>query len=61
MDRNYDVIIFISKYFISRVAIFADIIKFVTVFIKTLFKYWKEVKKIRHYVSECNIYLYFLI
>ena len=55
MDRNCDAIIFIPKYFISRrpirVAIFADIIKIVTMFIKTLFQEWKEVKRITNYAS----------
>ena len=48
MDRNYDVIIFISNIFIlrrPRVAIFAEIIKIVTIFIKTVFKDSKTVKK----------------
>ena len=38
MGKNYDVITFISKYFYfekARVAIFADITKIVTMFIKT--------------------------
>ena len=41
MDRNYDVITFISNTFILRrpeVAILADIIKIVTMFIKTMIK-----------------------
>ena len=44
-----------------RVAIFADIIKIVTMFIKTISKDSKIVKRIRSYVSKCNLYLYFLI
>ena len=40
-----------------RVAIFVDIIKFVTMFIKVIFKSEKN----RNYVSKCNLYLYFLI
>ena len=46
--------------FISRrsgAAIFADIIKIVTMFIKTL----RKVKRIRNYVSKWNLYQYFLI
>ena len=41
-----------------RVAIFVDIIKFVTMFIKAIFK---SKKKKGNYVSKCNLYLYFLI
>ena len=44
-----------------RVAIFADIIKIVTIFIKAILKGSKEVKRIRNYLSKCNLYLYFLI
>ena len=44
-----------------RVAIFADIIKIVTMFIKTIFKDSKKIKRIRNYVSKCNLYLYFSI
>ena len=64
MGRNYDVITFISKYFYFHrptVAIFADIIKVVTMFIKTNFKDSKKVKRIRNYVSKFDLYLYFLI
>ena len=63
MDRNYDAITFISKYLIlrrSRVTIFADIIKTVTMFIKKIFKDSENVKRIRNYKSKCNICLYFL-
>ena len=55
MDINYDITTFIS------VAIFADIIKILTMFIKTIFKDSKKVKRIRNHVSRCNLYLYFLI
>ena len=41
--------------------IFADIIKIVTIFSKTIFKDSKKVKRIGNYVSKCNLYLYFLI
>ena len=64
MDRNYNVITYISKYFIlrrPRVATFANIIKVVTMFIKAIFRYPKKVKRIINYVSKCNLYLYFLI
>ena len=52
MNRNYDVITFISSTFISRrptVAIFTDIIKVVTMFIKTTFKDPRKVIRIRNY------------
>ena len=63
MDRNYDVITFISKYLYFKkagVAIFADIIKIVNMFIKTIFKDSLKVKRFRKYVSKYNLYLYFL-
>ena len=63
MDRNYDVITFVQKTLILRrpgVAIFADIDKIVTTFIKTILKYSRKVRKIRSYVSKWNLYLYFL-
>ena len=46
MDRNYDVITFISKSILRRpwVVIFADNIKVVTMFIKTIFKNSRKVK-----------------
>ena len=44
-----------------RAAIFADIIKIITIIIKTIFKDSKKIKRIRHYESKCNLYLYFLI
>ena len=43
-----------------RVATFADINKVLTMFINTIFKNSKKVKRIRNYVSKCNQYLYFL-
>ena len=64
MDSNYDVTTFLSKNFILRrpgVAIFADIIKIVTMFIKTILKDSRKVRRIRNYVSKWNLYLYFLI
>ena len=53
-----------NLYFILRrfrVANFADIIKIMNIFIKTVFKDSKKVKRIRNYVPKCNLYLYFLI
>ena len=44
---------------ILLLATFADIIKAVTMFIKTIFKYSKNTKKIRNYVPKSNLYLYF--
>ena len=52
MDKNNDVIGSILKYLILRrsgVAIFADIIKIVTMFIKAIIKDSKKVKRIRNY------------
>ena len=63
MDKNYDIITFISKYYLSRprVANFAEIIKIPTFFINITFKNSKKVKRIRNYVLKCNMYKYFLI
>ena len=36
---------------------FADIIKIITIFIKTFFKDSKKVKRSRNYVLKCNLYL----
>ena len=50
MDRKYDVITFISKYLFlrrTRVTIFTNIIKIVTMFIKTVKKSLKTQKKLR--------------
>ena len=44
MDRDYDVITFISKYL--REGNFVDIIKIAIMFIKTTFKDSKDVKRI---------------
>ena len=63
IDRNYDLIIFISKCrFLRRprVTTFADIIKIITRFIKKIFKDSRKVKRIGNYVSKCNLYMYFL-
>ena len=40
-----------------RVAIFADIIKVVTMLIKTNVKEPEKTERIRIYVSKCNLYL----
>ena len=51
----------IPLFYEGGVAIFADIINIVTMFIKTIFKDLIKVKRIRNYVSKCSLYLYFLI
>ena len=64
MDKNYDITTFISKYFILRKpgeAIFPDIIKILTMFIKTNFEDSKKVKRIRNYISKCDLYPHSLI
>ena len=64
MDRNYDIITFFQSTLILRrpgVAIFADIIKIVTMFIITIIQDSKKVKIIINYVSKPNLYLYFLM
>ena len=61
MDRNYNVIIFISKSRKPRVTILADTIKTVTMFIKIIFKDSKKVKRIRIYISKCNLHMYLLM
>ena len=64
MDKDYDVITFFHKIFILRrpkVAIFADILIILTIFIKTILKDSRKVRRSRSYVSEWNLYLYFLI
>ena len=53
MTKNYDVIIFFQNAFIlwkPEVALFADIIKIVTMFIKIIFKDSIEVKRITNHV-----------
>ena len=42
-------------------AIFSEIIKFVLMFIQTMFTDLKQVKQIRNYMSKHNLYLHFLI
>ena len=64
MDRNYDVIIIISKYpYFQKtgVDIFADIIKIVTMDIETITKDSRKVRRIRNYVSQSNLHVYFLM
>ena len=64
MNKNYNVKIQISKYFIlrwPRVAYLADIISIETIFMKTTFTDSKKIKRIRKYVSKSNLYLYFLV
>ena len=45
----------------SRVDIFDDIIKIVIIFIKTIFKDSKKVKRLKYYSWRRNLYLHFLI
>ena len=62
MGRKYDVInLYTSILRTPGVAIFADIIENVIIFIKKIFKDSSKVKRIRNYVSKCNKDLYFLI
>ena len=64
MDRNHDVITFFQNTLILRrpgVAIFADIIKIVTIFIKTIIQDSRKVKRIINYASKSKSYLYFLM
>ena len=59
MDTNYDVITFILRR--PRVAVFADIIKIVTIFIKTILNDSRKVRRIRNYISGWKLYSNFLI
>ena len=55
MARNYDVITFASKYLYFKKtwgSHFADIIKNVTMFIKTVFTNSRKVKRVRNYVLK---------
>ena len=55
---------FFQKIFILRrtgVAIFADTIKILTMFIKTILKDSSKLRRVRKYVSKWNLYLYFMI
>ena len=42
----------------AGVPIFPDIIKIVNIFIKTIIKDSRKVKRIRNYVSKSNLYLF---
>ena len=61
MDKNYDVITFQNILRRLEVALFADIIKIASNFIKIIFKDSQDVKRIQNYVSKCSLYLYFFI
>ena len=64
MDRNYDATTFILKYLsFQKVwsSFFADIIKIINIFIRTIFKDSNKIKIIENYARKCNIYLYFLM
>ena len=53
--QNYEVInTFV--FWRTRGANFADIIKIIAIFIKIIFRDSKKVKRIRNYVSRCNLY-----
>ena len=61
MDINYDVITFFQTTLILRrfgLAIFADIIKIVTMFIKKIIQ---DLKKVINHLSKSNLYLYFFM
>ena len=64
IDRNYDVITFFQNTLILRrpgVAIFAGIIKNVTMFIKIFTQDSRKTKRIINYDSKSSLYLYFLV
>ena len=63
MDRNYDVITFFLNTLVLMpgVAIFADIIKIATMFIRTIIQDSRKVKRIINYVLKSSLYLYFLM
>ena len=64
LDRNYDVKNFILKYLYFKKTWsnhFADIMKIVIIFIRTIFKDLNNVKTIENDASECTLYLYFWI
>ena len=63
MNKNYDVMALFQNTLILRkpgVVVFAGIIKFVTMFIKRITKNSRKVKRIRNYLSNSNLYVYFL-
>ena len=43
------------------IVIFTDIIKIVTMFIERIFRDSGKVKRMKNYVSKCNLYLHLLI
>ena len=53
--------LFLKYLHFKKVAIFPDIIKIVTIFIKTIIQDSRNVKRIMNYVSKSNLYLYFLM
>ena len=61
IDRNFDVISTYRYCMKTRVAIFADIIKIMTRFIKKIFKYSRKAERIINYVLKFNLHLYCLI
>ena len=64
MDINYDAMTYISISFIlrrPRVAVFAEIIQILTIFVKTIFKDPIKIKIIRNDVLKSNVYPFFLI
>ena len=64
MDRKCEDITFFQNTLILRrpgVAIFADNIKIVTMFMKTIIQDSIKVERIKNYVSKSNLYLYFLL
>ena len=63
MDRNYDVITFFLNTLVLMpgVAIFADIIKIATMFIRTIIQDSRKIKRIINYVLKSSLYLYFLM
>ena len=61
IDRNFDVISTYRYCMKTWVAIFADIIKIMTRFIKKIFKYSRKAERIINYVLKFNLHLYFLI
>ena len=64
LDRDYDVITFISKYLNFKKTYssqFCCIIKFISMFIKTIFKSSKKLKRVTEYLLKCNLYYVFLV
>ena len=61
MDGNYDVTTFTSQYLYFKKAWssqFVEIIKIVTIFIRTIFKDPNKVAITENYVSKCNLYFF---